>query len=261
MRRYRVLLLALTLAAIAWPLKLEARSLVIESFDAHIVVNLDGSIEVTESIRTHFTGSWKGIYRIMPVEYRTPQGLNYTLLLTVQAITDDAGGPLRYEQSRERHYLKLKIWVPGATNATRTVAISYRVRNGLKFLEEHDELYWNVTGDEWQASIHSASAHIELPSGVTGLRATAFTGVYRSRGQEASLDVGERDVTVRTTRRLTFREGLTVAVAWDPGLVHRPGPLARVALFLRSNWMFGIPLVIFVVMFWLDTGGQLTGHA
>jgi len=251
MRRYRILLLALTLAAAVWPLKLEARSMVIESFDADIVVNLDGSIQVTETIRPHFTGSWNGIYRTIPVEYRTPQGLNYTLLLMVRAITDEAGSPLRYEQSRERHYLKLKIWVPGATNATRTVAIHYRVRNGLKFLVEHDELYWNVTGDEWRAPIHSASAHIELPAGVTGLRATAFTGVYGSRGQETSLDVGERDVTVRTTRRLNFREGLTVAVAWDPGFVHRPGPLARLAFFLRSNWMFGIPLVVFVAMFWL----------
>jgi uncharacterized membrane protein len=251
MGRYRIFLLALTLAAAVWPLKLEARSLAIESFDADIVVNLDGSIQVTETIRPHFTGSWNGIYRTIPVEYRTPQGLNYTLLLAVQAITDEAGSPLRYEQSRERHYLKLKIWVPGATNATRTIAIRYRVRNGLKFLDEHDELYWNVTGDEWRAPIHSASAHIELPAGVTGLRATAFTGVYGSRGQETSTDVGERDVTIRTTRRLNFREGLTVAVAWDPGFVRRPGPLARLALFLRGNWMFGIPLVVFVVMFWL----------
>ena len=251
MHRYRLLLFALTFIAAAWPLKLEARSLVIESFDADIVVSLDASLQVRETIRPHFTGSWNGIYRTIPVEYRTPQALNYTLFLTVQAITDDAGNPMRYEQSRERHYLKLKIWVPGATNATRTVVISYRVRNGLKFLLEHDELYWNVTGDEWQVPIYSASAHIELPSGVTGLRANAFTGVYGSRGQAASLALGERDVTVRTTRRLNFREGLTVAVGWNPGLVQRPGPLARVALFLRSNWMFGIPLVVFVVMFWL----------
>jgi hypothetical protein len=33
-----------------------------------------------------------------------------------------------------------------------------------------------------------------------------------------------------------------------PGLVHRPGPFARVALFLRRNWMLGIPVVVFVVM-------------
>jgi len=42
-----------------------------------------------------------------------------------------------------------------------------------------------------------------------------------------------------------------VAVAWDPGFVRRPGLLARLALFLHGNWMFGIPLVVFVVMFWL----------
>ena len=250
MRRHRFLLLALLLLAAASPPSVDARSLIIESFEAGIVVNADGTIGVTEIIRPRFIGSWNGIYRTIPIEYRTPQGLNYTLFLDLQAITDDAGRPLKYEQSRERHYRKFKIWVPGATDATRTVILRYQAQNGLKFFEEHDELYWNVTGDEWQAPIRAASARIELPSGVTGLRAAAFTGVYGSREQAASVETGGSEVTVRMLRRLNFREGLTVAVGWDPGVVRRPGPLARFALFLRSNWMFCIPLAIFVVMLW-----------
>ncbi len=250
MRRHRFLLLALFLLATACPPYVDARSLIIESFDADIAINPDGTVEVTETIRPRFIGTWNGIYRTIPIEYRTPQGLNYTLFLDLQAITDDAGTPLRYEQSRERHYRKFKIWVPGATNATRTVILRYQAQNGLKFFEEHDELYWNVTGDEWQAPIRAASARIELPSGVTGLRAAAFTGVYGSREQAASVETGGSEVTVRMLRRLNFREGLTVAVGWDPGVVRRPGPLARFALFLRSNWMFCIPLAIFVVMLW-----------
>lgn len=248
MRRHRFLLLALFLLSTACPPYVEARSLTIESFDADIAVNPDGTVEVTETIRPRFIGAWNGIFRTIPIEYRTPHGLNYTLFLELQAITDDAGRPLKYEQSRERHYRKFKIWVPGATDATRTVVLRYKAQNGLKFFEEHDELYWNVTGDEWQAPIRTASARIELPPGVSGLRAVAFTGVYGSREQAASVEVREHEVSVQTTRRLNFREGLTVAVGWDPGVVRRPGPLDQAALFLRSNWMFGIPLVVLAAM-------------
>ncbi len=83
--------------------------------------------------------------------------------LDIESVTDDEGRELKYESSRERHYRKLKIWVPGAADATRTVKLRYRVANGLRFFDEHDELYWNVTGDEWEVPIESASAHVRLP--------------------------------------------------------------------------------------------------
>ena len=38
----------------------------------------------------------------------------------------------------------------------------------FRFFDDHDELYWNVTGDEWDVPIQSAEAHIELPAGVAG---------------------------------------------------------------------------------------------
>ncbi|MGE5851141.1 MAG: DUF2207 domain-containing protein, partial [Candidatus Methylomirabilota bacterium] len=254
------LLLVLTTATTQAAPAFAARSLVIQEFDADILVYPDATIAVTETIRPQFTGSWNGIYRTIPVEYRTSQGFNFTLLLDLVSITDDAGNPLRHQKSRERHYQKIKIWVPGATDATRTVILKYRARNGLKYFEDHDELYWNITGDEWEVPIRSATARIYLPQGATGLRAVAFTGGYGSREQAARITLGENDVEVRTTRVLNFREGLTVAVAWNPGLVHRPGALQQVAWFLHSNWvtmlLFSVPLAVFVIMFrlWYTRG-------
>jgi hypothetical protein len=91
-------------------------------------------------------------------------------------VTDEKGNPLQRELTRDRHYLKIKIWVPEANDAARTVILRYRVRNGLKFFEDHDELYWNVTGDEWEFPIQSATARIVLPEGAGGVRAAAFSG-------------------------------------------------------------------------------------
>src|SRR3712207_3789850 len=123
----------LVLAALAMPHAAHAqRTLVIESFTAQVQVLESGEIDVADTIRPRFTGSWNGIFRNIPVQYRTPQGLNYTLLLDVVDARDDEGRALRYESSRERHYRKLKIWIPDATDTTRTVVLRYRVRNGLR---------------------------------------------------------------------------------------------------------------------------------
>jgi uncharacterized membrane protein len=224
------------------------RTLVIEDFQAVIEVAEDGSVRVEETIRPRFTGSWNGIFRTIPVQYRTPQGLNYTLRLNVESVTDGSGTSLQYENSRYRHYRKLKIWVPGAANATRTVRIRYQVANALRFFEEHDELYWNVTGDEWEVPIEAASARVQLPAGVSGVRATAFRGAYGSTAQSA-LQVVTNEVTVGTTRELGFHEGLTLVVGWNPGVVHRPTALEKTADVLYSNLPLAIPPAVFLVMY------------
>ena len=241
----RLLSLALLLAFAA-PAAAE-RTLVIERFDALIDVSVDGSITVEEMIVPRFTGSWNGIFRTIPVEYRTPQGLNYTLRLAIESVTDGAGQPLKYESSRERHYRKLKIWVPGAVDATRTVKLRYRVSNGLRFFDEHDELYWNVTGDEWEVPIESASARVQLPAGTSGVRATAFRGAFGST-EQSDVSVNATGVRVQTARGLGMREGLTLVVGWNPGVVHRPTAVEKSTQVVASNLPLAIPLLVFVAM-------------
>jgi uncharacterized membrane protein len=240
-------LLGLTLFLLAAVTVSADRTLVIERFEASIDVSPDGSIAVEETIVPRFTGSWNGIFRTIPVEYRTPQGLNYTLRLDVESVTDAEGQKLKYETSRERHYRKLKIWVPGAADATRTVKLQYRVSNALRFFDEHDELYWNVTGDEWEVPIESVSAVVRLPAGASGVRATAFRGAYGST-EQSDVSVESDGVHVQPSRGLGMREGLTLVVGWNPGLVHRPTAVEKGAEAVYSNLPLAIPPLIFLGM-------------
>ena len=228
------------------------RELRIENFHSETIVMPDGTIDVTETIQAHFIGGpWHGLFRTIPVEYVTPQGLNYSLFLDVKRITDASGRALKYESSHERHYRKLKIYVPNADNSTQHISIEYTVSDALRFFEDHDELYWNVTGDEWDIPIQSASARIILPEGTTNIRANVFTGAYRSRAQNADADIAGNGVEVRTREPLRLHEGMTVAVAFDKGFVHEPTAAGKLVLFLRSNWPLGIPIAAFVIMFYL----------
>ncbi|HJZ52329.1 MAG TPA: DUF2207 domain-containing protein [Candidatus Acidoferrales bacterium] len=228
-----------------------ARDLVFQHFDAQIYVRADGTIDVTETMETQFIGSWHGIYRTIPVEYSDPHGLNYTLFIEDVSATDDTGQKLKLEQNREGRYVKFKIYVPAAEDATRTITLHYRVLDAMRFFADHDELYWNVTGDEWQNAIDLVTARIELPEGVTGLRAIAYTGVFGSHAQDAQVEVGSNYVQIRSTRRLGYRQGLTAVVGFDKGFVQPPSAGEQFTRFLRSNLPLFIPVIAFFVMLWL----------
>jgi uncharacterized membrane protein YgcG len=229
-----------------------AKELRIERFTAQIDVLPDSTVSVTESITAHFLGGpWHGLYREIPVEYVTPQGMNYSLFLDVKSITDGARHPLRYESSRERHYRKLKIYIDNADNSVQTINIEYTVSDALRFFEDHDEFYWNVTGDEWDIPVGNASATITLPSEAKSIRASVFTGAYRSTAKNAEAEVTGNGVTVHTTAPLGYHEGLTIAVAFDKGAIREPTALDNTILFFRSNWPLVLPIFIALFMYWL----------
>ena len=227
------------------------RSLEIERFDSRITVNPDGTLDVLEAIRAKFTGSWNGIYRKVPVEYRTDQGFKWTVRLELVSATDGEGQPLRTETSREGHFVQYKMWIPGAVDAVKSLVLRYRVRGALRFFEDHDELYWNVTGDEWDVALGEVSAAIELPAAATGLRATAFNGVYGSTSREADVAMEGTVVRITMPRKLEFREGLTAVVGWDKGLVPEPTRADKVTGFLGANWPLALPIPVLLGMLFL----------
>ena len=241
--------LALLLVALSATAASAQRSYSIERFAARITVNRDASIDVTETITARFDGSYNGLYRMIPIEYRNASGLNWTLGVALQSARDDAGRDLRTETSRERHYIKYKVWIPGASNATRTIVLRYRATNGLRFFDEHDELYWNVTGDEWEVPIGSAAADIELPPGTPGVRATAFNGVYGATSRDARVTIDGTVVHLEMPQGLGYREGLTAVVGWDKGVVTAPTATARAAATVSSNWPLLIPIPVFLLAF------------
>ncbi len=234
----------------------------IARFDTQISVGQDGVIDVTERLRVAFVGSYHGIHRNIPIEYPGPHGSTYTLFLDVTGVTDGGGFPLKYDSTIQNGYRHLTIYIPGAVNAYRTVEIHYTVTNAVRRFDDHDELYWNVTGNDWAVPIDSASTHIVFPTNASGkLRAQAFTGQYGSQAQDATVQVAGNSVSVETTGPLSEREGLTADVYIPKGLLTQPSQstqaMTQALGFLRSNSILLLPLWTFLVMFFFWwTGGR-----
>ena len=132
----------LAVLLLVFSLPVWARSYHISKFNSNIHVAEDGSARVEEQITFVFSGIYQGIYRDLPVDYPGPGGSNYTLFVKVNSVTDDSGDKLKVEKKTSNGFLHLKIFVPGAVDATRTVNIEYSLDNATRFFEDHDEFYW-----------------------------------------------------------------------------------------------------------------------
>jgi uncharacterized membrane protein len=237
-----VLLLVFSLPALA-------RSYRISKFNSTIHVDEDGSARIQEQITFVFSGQYQGIYRDIPVDYPGPSGSNYTLFIKLDQITDESGAKLKYEKRTRDGFLKLKVYVPGASDSTRTVNIEYSVANGTRFFEEHDEFYWNVTGNDWPVPIGQASATVFFPPEASGrLRAQAFEGIYGS-SDHARASVEGPSASFETINPLPMRGGLTIDVYIEKGVLRQASGLQRFFRFLRSNPVLTLPVWAFAVMF------------
>jgi uncharacterized membrane protein len=227
-----------------------ARSWRIADFHTTAAIGEDGSASIAEDITCVFVGQYQGIYRDIPIEYPGPNGSNYTLFMKVRGVTDGEGNSLKYDQSHKGPYLHLKIYVPGATDTTKTIRILYETPNAIRFFDDHDEFYWNVTGNDWPVPIDHASATVALPQSAAGsLRAQAFTGVYGSRDQEATTQIKGSEVFFETTNPLPMRGGFTIDIYVPKGILKQPSALTRIGWFLRSNSILFLPVFALVVMF------------
>ncbi|MFL5538634.1 MAG: DUF2207 domain-containing protein, partial [Longimicrobiaceae bacterium] len=255
MRRLLAVLLSLA-AALAAPSALHARDITIRDYRSDVVVNRDGTTDVTETLRVYFEGSWNGIFRDLSLQHETGQGRRERLRVEVLGVTDGEGRGLAFDREKpESGVLRLRISVPGASDAERTVVVRYRVMNAVRFFYAndvggtHDELYWNVTGNAWGFPIEHTLARFTVPDGALPTQQHAYTGYDRSTGSDATVEVRGQTVTAEVTRTLAPGEGLTLAVAWPAGVLARPSEadLRRKRLF--SFWPLLFPPLVLVLMF------------
>ncbi len=229
---------------------LAAKSWRVADFRDNITVAQDGSAVVTERITLVFEGEWHGIHRTIPIEYPGPNGTNYELFVDVTSVTDGSGGKLKYDSSASHGSRDLKIYIPEAVDATRTVEIVYRVRNGTRFFDAHDEFYWNVTGNDWPVPIDHAAATVRFPMFAAGsLSAQAFTGVYGSVQRDATSKVNGAEAQFETTNPLPMRGGLTIDIYLPKDILKEPSALTKFFWFVGGNPIVFLPLVTFVGMF------------
>lgn len=211
------------------------------SYDSNIVVNEDSSITVTETIVVVSAGKKikRGIFRVFPTEYKDNAGNIFKVAFDVLSVTRD-GAPEPYHirengAAKAIYFGSSSVFLPKGRHA---YTLSYVTDRQIGFFEEYDELYWNVTGSDWEFPILKATCTVQLPAGATVIQESVYTGPQGSKAGNATYTLDRNgDPSFETTRPLAPNEGLTIAVAWPKGFIKAPTTGEEVELYARDNPM------------------------
>lgn len=245
-------LLAAAIAVLFAPARVFAWE--IARFDTQVAVHADSTATVTETITADFFGEQRhGIYRDIPIHYTDRAGQHFRLRLRVLDVTDGQGQSWRYRLESFGRYQRVRIGDPDRTwSGPQTYRLVYEVQRGaIRFFPDHDECYWNLTGNEWAVPIREVSAAILLPRPVNQLRVEAFIGGYGSTERLTATETLPDGVRFKPARPFDPYEGLTAAVAWERGVVHPPSAWRVLGWWLEDNWVYGLPGLVLLGMLWL----------
>ncbi|MFN2506551.1 MAG: DUF2207 domain-containing protein [Acidimicrobiales bacterium] len=198
----------------------------IHTFDVVITVNGDGSLSVIEKIRYDFgTDQRHGIFRTIPVRFDYEPDSRYERLTPIDDPSVDGGlnTPDNLEVETSGRSTRFKIGDPDRTiTGAHDYTISYRVRGALNSFSEHDELFWNATGNEWPVAVGAVSVTVQVPGDVTEV--ACYAGPTGSRLPcESAVPTGHG--ATFSHGALSSGEGVTVVVAMPKGTVTVPPPI------------------------------------
>jgi hypothetical protein len=238
------------------PLSTEAQERIL-SFHSDIRIQADASMIVTETIRVRAEGRniRRGIYREFPTRYTDRTGNRLVVDFEVLGLNRN-GQPEIFSVAERANGVRIDFggddFLP--VPAEYEYALSYRTNRQLGYFENHDELYWNVTGLGWDFLIETASARVGLPQPVPA-RAIAmegYTGPQGATGQDYTVSVNDGEASIFSTASLPGGSGLTLVMSFPKGIVHEPGPGERLRYLLTDNLgvLLGL-LALFGSLVWL----------
>ena len=247
-----VLLTALGFILILFSSTALAQYFTIDKFHSDIMINEDSSIIVKETIDVEFHQQRHGIYREVPFRYRDDFGKMITTPTKVLSVVDGSGKAWKYKVERTGPVVNVRIGdAKRYVEGRQTYIITYEVENVILFFKDHDELYWNVTGNFWKAPIKEASATASLTTKnkSKNLMAAGYEGSYGSK-EECGYESYDNSGKFYTKRSLKMGEGLTAVLGWDKGLVSPPSSWKKFwwVVNLKENWVFLLPIFSFLYM-------------
>lgn len=238
----------------------------IPEFNAAITFHEDSTLEVTETIVYDF-GQYErhGIYRDIPYSYKR-NGADYKLRINVESVTDENNDPYTYETSKGNGYVDIKIGDGDVyISGEHTYVITYTVARAINFLETQDELFWNVTGNEWPVQIATAEATVSYPSADSeDVQVACYTGQYGETRSDCTInqEASSQSIQVSSDELLFSEEGLSVVLGLPKGVIQKPSSWVDLSYFVQDNWYVIFPIIGWILMhlLWRKKGKDPQGR-
>jgi hypothetical protein len=209
-------------------------------YHSDITLQDDGSLQVTETIAVNSTGQQirHGIFRDFPTTYTDPYNNRYVVGFQMLSATRDSS-PEQFRVEDQFNGKRIYLGNPNAvvSPGRHVYTISYTTNRQLGFYKDHDELFWNVTGNGWEFPIDAASATVHLPLNIPADKVTlsGFTGSKGSRESRLASSSDDAGFEFAAQRRLVWHEGLSVLLQWPKGYITPPTFSQKLEFFFRDN--------------------------
>jgi len=234
----------------------------ITDFASTLTLDKKGNAEITEKIIVYFPNQRHGIYRWIPNEVILDSGKRLKQPISVKSVSyrklpstgssTIPGKSTSYSQSTSSgNYTVLKIgdadtYISGAYEYT----ITYTMKRAVRFQDGYQELYLNITGDQWELPILRASALITPSLGSQEVK--CFTGTTGSTESDCHADnnVPGNSYSFETTSRPgILAQGLTVAIKYADNTFIPPTSQELFLEMLKPLLPLLIPVVVFIFGF------------
>ncbi|RFB97173.1 hypothetical protein B5K11_04495 [Rhizobium leguminosarum bv. trifolii] len=229
---------------------------VIDSFASAITLEKSGAMTVTETITVNAEGNRinHGIFRDFPLYFTDAGGHRRSVDFDMMAVTRDGADEPWHTESIDGG---IRIYAGSAevtvTPGRHRYVFTYKTNRQIRYFDDHDELYWNVTGNGWIFPIRSATATVQLPPGVTATETTFFTGRQGATGKNARVSEAGAGLVFSTTSPLDANEGLTFAIRLPKGSIDPPSADMESTWWLKDNrnYFIGFGGLILVFAYYL----------
>jgi uncharacterized membrane protein len=224
----------------------------IDTFNSIITVNVDNSVDVTETI-TYNTGPQErhGIFRNIYPYSSTGKKMSIENV----SVEDKNNNPYIFQVSNSGQDIRIKIGDPDKTfTGQKIYVVKYHATKAIAQYQDFDEIYWNVTGNEWQMPIFSASASVLLPGATIATQSACYFGP-KSSTEQCQLKNNQNGIyNFDAPSTLLNGEGLTVAVGFPKGVVAAYTNTDKVAGFfdMYSVWLLAgiLPILTLILSLW-----------
>ncbi len=238
------------------PLFAANRDEAISNFSSTILVNKDGSLDVTERIQL-YADQHKirhGITRRLPQNYIDSEGMKHDAQYHVtQILINDKPAPYYINFVDHQFTIYVGQQEVALPSGDYTFVLQYHVLHALSILQDQDQLYWNVTGNDWDFPIMKAEATVTLPDSAPILRYAGFTGKIGLREQNFTVtQAAPNQIYFATSQILKPGQGFTVGVSWPKGAIATPALPSNIFYTgLRITFEFLIFIFLASLLTWL----------
>ena len=216
----------------------------ITSYNIDMTVYEDNSYAVIETIHVNFTEQRYGIIRSLPL--KTNRG-KMALISDIDVFDN------KFSTEKVSNNIEIKIGDPDRyASLSEAYTMGYVYTIGDDYLDDRDELYWNLIGNDWDCTIENVTFKINMPKAFTPDR-LYFTYGKKGSTKHDSVDWNIEGNSIKGSLMVALmpNDSFTIALPLPEGYFSQA---ERISSDVSYGWLVSIICAAAGTMLWVFVG-------